>query len=126
MTAISDRDARQLEIERDAKFELDLSSAHLAGAWLRHTNLSDAGLDHANLSGATLWHANLSDATLQRTDLSGAMFNYADLSGAILDGADLSGAGALWCEPVWRTALRHKSIFGEVFFPNDRPDPGPT
>ncbi len=85
MAAIGSRQMRQLELERDANFKLDLRYADLSNLWLKDVNLSDAKLWDvnlciampfgANLSGAELWRAHLSGAILDDTNLSGTKFS---------------------------------------------------
>lgn len=82
MAAIGSRQMRQLELEWDANFKLDLHYADLSSLWLEDANLSDA----------KLWDVNLCMAMPFGANLSGAELWYADLSGANLDGANLSGA----------------------------------
>ncbi len=81
MAAIGSRRMRQLELERDANFKLDLRYADLSSLWLEKANLSDA----------KLWDVNLCMAMPFGANLSGAELWYADLSGANLDNANLSG-----------------------------------
>ena len=81
MAAIGSRQMRQLELERDANFKLDLRYADLSSMWLEKANLSDA----------KLWDVNLCMAMPFGANLSGAELWYADLSSANLDGANLSG-----------------------------------
>ena len=88
MAAIASRRMRQLDLEQDANYELDLRDADLSGMWLVDANLSDARLwdvnlcgaiaSRANLSGAALWGANLSSADLDDANLSGAEFSAGD------------------------------------------------
>ena len=85
MAAIGSRQMRQLELEWDANFKLDLRYADLSSLWLEDANLSEAKLwdvnlcgampFRANLSGAELWYANLSRAALDDTNLSGTEFS---------------------------------------------------
>jgi uncharacterized protein YjbI with pentapeptide repeats len=81
---------------------LDLSGAHLEGAFfvgasLEKTSFADAHLDRASFSGAGLkeagfWRARLGWTTFSNADLKEAYFVGADLTEALLQGADLQGA----------------------------------
>ncbi|MCY3802595.1 MAG: pentapeptide repeat-containing protein [Chloroflexi bacterium] len=122
MIAISTCHAKQIKLENNVKFRLELSratlprvvlqeailsnarlggadlsgarlsSADLSETWLVDANLSGALLGGANLSSAILLDANLFDASLIQGNLSGALLNGANLSGARFQGASLSGA----------------------------------
>ena len=91
MLAIGARGEDDVELEKNQKFQLDLSHARL-----NHMNLRDRSLSRrTNLSGTNLYDANLIGTFLLSVDLTGAWFGGADLSGARLQGAILSGATLL-------------------------------
>ena len=109
--AISACHGKQIKLDRDANFRLELSGANLAGVYLVNANLananlhgvnlSDAQLTGGNLSGATFWDTNLRGANLKGGDLSGATFWDSNLSDANLNLGDLSGVS------IGRTEVRH-------------------
>jgi len=75
----------------------DLRSTDLAGANLTEAYLGLADLTSANLTNAKLWRTILTNADLTGADLTGANLNYAhlliaDLTSANLYGADLTAA----------------------------------
>ena len=92
MEAISACHVRQLKLEQDAQFQLDLKFANLTRGWLSYADLSQAWLSYANLSHAGLSSAKLSRARLSHADLSHAWLDGADLSRADLSNTILSGA----------------------------------
>ncbi len=92
MDAIAECHRRQLHIEREADYWLDLRGADLRGLWLRAPNLSGVQLNHANLSDASLYEANLGEAILHGAVLCNANLDEADLHRADLVEADLRGA----------------------------------
>ena len=80
MQAIGARSEKEVELEEDQKFQLDLSHARL-----RHMNLRDRSLTRrTNLTGAYLYNADLFDANLISVDLTNAWFRGANLSEAKL------------------------------------------
>ena len=91
INAIGYRSQAGLEIERDAKYMLDLSAANLVEARLEEADLSGAMLDRADLGGASVAGIDLTDASLD-----GAVFSYenkdAPIYRAIFDKADLTDA----------------------------------
>ncbi len=89
--AISSCHSRQIDLEKEAKFLLDLRGAHLAGVLLVRANLVNANLHYANLAKAQLLSADLSGARLVHTNLSCAQLPEADLTCAYLVKANLSG-----------------------------------
>ena len=117
MTVFYERNERQIKIEADEEYWLDLSRANLANAYLLSPNLESAALEvklqgmliGANLSNATLDLANLSRANLSRANLTGAELCGAVLRGANLDGADLTGADLRNCIPDY-SSCKHKMI----------------
>ena len=129
MTTVSACHARQIKLERDTKFRLELSGANLAGIYLSNANLaeanlhsvdlSDAQLEGGILSGASFWDTNLCRANLKCGDLSDATFWDSDLSDANLNRGDLSGAS------IGRTEFRHTGfrrteLSGTDFSSHDR------
>ena len=97
MAAISTCHARQLELEKQAEFQLDLRRAELPSVFLMDANLSGANLAEANLQKARLWFADLSKTNLSNADLTGALFWNAEMSRALfwstkLPDAQLNGA----------------------------------
>ena len=95
MTAVHERSGPQIEIEEIEKgeyYELNLSGANLAGAYLVEMNLPYADLTGVNLAGADLLVAGLHCANLTGANLTGANLNLANLSAADLAGANLEGA----------------------------------
>ncbi len=91
INAIGYRSQAGLEIERDAKYMLDLSAANLVEARLEEADLSGAMLDRADLGGASVAGIDLTDASLD-----GAVFSYENndipIYRAIFDKADLTDA----------------------------------
>lgn len=85
MLAIIFRSAKQVAVEKESGYKLELYNADL-------TNLV---LSRGNLSGGHLWGANLSRAVLRGVDLSGALMTLAIFSDTDLTGANLSGAEGL-------------------------------
>ena len=79
VTVIRERSEAQVEIEKQEKYELDLTRVNLDSM---NTNLMEA-----NLTDAILMQANLRNALLVRANLTGA-----NLVGTILDNANLNGA----------------------------------
>ena len=101
MAAIGSRRMRQLELERDANFKLDLCHADLSSLRLEKANLSDAKLWGVNLCGtmlfgAELWLSDLSGADLDDANLSGTKFStgWGDSPATGLTQAQLDGARA--------------------------------
>lgn len=94
--------SRNLAMELEAKFTLELTGAYLRGAVLMNADFSfarmegvdlrDAKMWEANLSHAHLWHAKLADAILVDADLCKAQLLKAELRRANLGGADLTDA----------------------------------
>lgn len=72
MQALCFRSKRQLALELESEFRIDLRGA----------NLHDTQVVDANLSRAMLHHANLSNVNLANTDLTDAYLSYANLSQA--------------------------------------------
>ena len=71
---------------------LDLSNAHLEGAFLAYANLQHAYLEDANLQNANLMDANLQNAHLEGANLQHAYLRRANLQGASLWRANLQDA----------------------------------
>ena len=120
MMAIGNRSSEHVNLESQARLQLDMHGGDLRGAeltdmnlttphwqdWVkaplsellnRRTDLSDAKLCSARLALAKLKNADLTgsclcSAWLSSTDLAGARLQGADLSNATLSNADLSGA----------------------------------
>ena len=92
ITAISTCHARQLELEKDEEFRLDLRKAQLIRAHLVDANLSGADLSGANLLGSTLSIADLSKTIFSDAQLAGAFLWHASTSGARFWGAELPNA----------------------------------
>ena len=103
MDAIGARRERDLRLERDAEYWLNLSGANLQYANLQGANLSSSDLPtvqddvwpnrtFTDLSGAHFFDANLELAILKKADLSGAYLFGANLSGVDFTGTNLSGA----------------------------------
>ena len=90
MEAISTCHARQLRLEKQAEFRLDLRGAGLRGAVLMAPNLSGARLKNADLREANLWRADLSNAWFSGADLTSADLTIADLTGTVLLDANLT------------------------------------
>ncbi len=115
---------RDLAMEENAEYRIDLTGAYLRNAnligadlsrtLLEKVNLTDAALWNVNFAGAHLWYARLEGAKLVMADLSGAELLNAKLSRAILGdailidanltGADLS-ADAEWQDSSAATHL---------------------
>ena len=102
MGAISACHGRQLRLEDEREFRLDLRGADLTGVLLLGANLSQntdfsiARLDSAYLGGASLAGADFTAAILQGADftgadLSNATFEHANLEGVNFEYATLSG-----------------------------------
>ena len=77
------KSSERIEIERKAKFKLDLR-----GAKLRFADLADMILDGALLVKTDLSNAILSGASLLSADVSGAVFENANLSDTRFSGPD--------------------------------------
>ena len=103
MDAIGARSERDLRLERDAEYWLNLSGANLQYANLQGANLSSSDLPtvqddvwpnrtFTDLSGAHFYDANLELAILKNADLSGAYLLGTKLSGVDFTGTNLSGA----------------------------------
>ena len=91
MAAISVCHRRQLILEPDVPFQLDLKFANLSRAWLVNENLPHANFMYADLSHSAFSNGSLSSAMLSDADLSHAWLDYAELSGADLSNTILSG-----------------------------------
>ena len=92
MDWIGSRGEAQIEIERDAGFELDLKGADLVHGEFIGANLSGARLQEANLSRAYFASTDLSGAYVNRAVLKGADLTDVDLTDARFQGIDLSGS----------------------------------
>ena len=85
MDAIGARDERQLRLEVNAEYSLNLRRVSLGGANLNLANLQSAFLAHSilaeswlvgsDLTGANVWGANFSGAFLASANLSGTKFS---------------------------------------------------
>ena len=92
MEAIGSRTDSTVAIETQAKYQPDLSGAHLEHLQLPEGNLSGAILDKATLEHAHLANVNLSKARLFDTKLFDANLAFATLNQADLGIANLRGA----------------------------------
>ncbi len=90
--AISSWRLRKLDLEEEARFQLDLCGADLRDASLGSANLSKAWLTDANMAGASVSRASLAGAMLLKANLSGTYLRDTDLRGADLRGADMTDA----------------------------------
>ena len=82
--AIGRRNRKNINLEREDGFDLDLTNTYLMLGDLREANLAHAILTRADLRRATLTGADLSGATLNKTKLSDAILSDTILSGAYL------------------------------------------
>ena len=113
ISAISACHARQLELERNAEYRLDL----------QHAQLTHADLNRANLSSGDLSDANLSGSIGLSTDLSFAKLVNANVSRATLFDTDLSRAD-LWCANLSRASLWKVNLSGTQLLGADMSDAG--
>ena len=109
MMAIGNRSSEHLNLESQARLQLDMQGADLRGAELREMNLtappwqvwpivplsellkSRTDLSYARLCSARLAFANLKNANLTGSCLCSALLPRTDLSGATLVGTNLHG-----------------------------------
>ena len=105
MTAIGTRSDADVELEKKAKFELDLGGAHLSHARLISANLADA-----NLSGAVLFYARLVSANLTGANLTGAVLFNADLADTDLTGVSLTAVRGLTQEQLDQASAGSDSL----------------
>jgi uncharacterized protein YjbI with pentapeptide repeats len=89
---LSGADLKHVWIPQASLRHADLREADLTQANLRGADLTNANLGTANLTGANLSGANLTEAFLWEAKLSGATLNGAKLYNAELGVADLSGS----------------------------------
>ena len=119
--AISTCHGRQLALEREAEYRLDLRGTNLTGAILPDLDLSAAifGTSHFDprddgpssiLKGADLQGAILTNAHLYGVDLTDANLQGANLTGAQLMGANLSGA--VFSSQIWIEGTRDLKAVG--------------
>ena len=90
--AIGRRSASEIELEKKARYSVNLIGVKLALAPLSHANLSGVHMGVADLTVATLFNADLTGAMLNNIDLTGATLTEATLRGTCLRDANLSGA----------------------------------
>ncbi len=96
--AIGSRNEDRIQIERDSKYQPDLSRADMRGLKLGWLNFTDCNFEGADLTGSTLTRSNLSKAHLYRAILDGAILDGADLADASLTGANLSSVSAVYAK----------------------------
>ena len=93
MEAICSCHVRQLRLEEQAEFRLNLHGADLKGVRLQSASLAIADLMAANLNQAVLVHADLTKANLAGASLIGTRLFAADLTDANLNGAMFTDRG---------------------------------
>ena len=137
MDATCTRRDRELLIEQEARFQMDLRYANLGGIKVLRAHLSGARLGGANLtkvimigwdlSDADLIGANLTRATLDGTDLSGANVLLANLTGADFTGgafrSSASGLDPTFAAPLGRaaTGLTQAQLDSAIADPENAP-----
>ncbi|MBP0044136.1 MAG: pentapeptide repeat-containing protein [Roseofilum sp. SBFL] len=84
-TLLANTTVRNLLINPESGYKLDLCKANLRGAFLAGANLESANLKQADLSEADLSGANLKDANLTESTAIGTNFTHAYLTGACLE-----------------------------------------
>ena len=104
LAAIGACHSRQLRLEREAAFRLELDGVDFSGARLPSLNLSNARLRHAFLTMGFPICWDLTDA-----DLTGARLDHANFTGANLTGATMNRAN------VTGTHFSERIFFPEEF-----------
>ena len=94
LSAIGQRNARQIELENEEGFRVNLRAANLRNGDFRRCLLDRANLSWADLANADLESARLVGADLTCADLSDAHMRGANFRGSICGLARISGAKA--------------------------------
>ena len=92
LTIIGRRNKKQIDIEEDIHFRIDLQDCHLEYAVLSDALFDEAILNRSKLNHADFRFARLNNAEMKSTELKYAKFNDAEMNHAELDGAFLNNA----------------------------------
>ena len=133
MRMISQRDDRQIALERKNDFRMNLADASLPGFIFHKADFSNFDFTKADLRRVRGWDARLSNAIFPGADLSGANMHGADfrdadmrrinLTAARLDGANLRNANLglvdLVGQNLWKGARFPSKLIGALLMGAD-------